>query len=142
PPAAVRLVSGSPSCPGRQGGQQQPQSDRETMQSARVSPALEPESARLGKSSNDQGGPLWAEPSPIAIIVRFGRRVSARSITTTVDRDRRNTEAHREVRVGARRRRRRGESECLACVDCRLDNEHAVGLRAGGSYADRVDLDA
>ena len=63
------------------------------------------ESARLSKRCDDERCPLGTQPAAIAIIVRLGRRVRTLALTTTVERDRRNAQAHRQVRVGARRGR-------------------------------------
>src|SRR6187455_1480058 len=109
-------------------------------ETALVTPGLS-WSARLCKDRDDQGSPLRTKPPAIAIVVRFGRCVRALAVTATVNGDRWNAEAHREVRVSAGRRGSRREAECLPCFDRGPNDERTVRLRAGWSNSNRVHLD-
>src|SRR5690349_22735076 len=93
-----------------------------------------------GERGDDQRGPLRTEISVRAIVVPLAERVRAFRVATAADSHCGNAQTDRNVRVGARRARRRRKAERFRGSERGLDDWSVVGLRAGRTNADRVDV--
>src|SRR5262245_20109446 len=92
-----------------------------------------------GERGDDQRGPLRPEISIRAVRIPFAEGMSALGAAASANANAGNTEADRNVRIGARRGRRRREAERLRGIERGAHDRRRISLRAGRADADGVD---